>query len=133
MEDDSEKRKEALLDIKNYGMTYGELKDSGVNIGNAKPAAKGGMYGAGTGVILLLGNSIRRGLKKRKNKKNLERRLSIFLGLLAGGIGLSITFSNFSGIVTGNVINNSNYSSPGIIGILLLIAGCIGAYFYFKE
>jgi hypothetical protein len=104
-----------------------------MNLGNAKSAAKGEMYGAKAGVVLLLGNSIRRGLKKRKNKKNLERRLSIFLGLLAGGIGLSITFSNFSGIVTGNVINNSNYSSSGIIGILLLIAGCIGAYFYFKE
>jgi hypothetical protein len=130
--EDSEQKKEALGDIKNYGLTLKEL-DFGLSKDSAKGAKKGGMYGAGAGVVLLGGASIRRGLKRRKSKKNLEQRLSIFLGLLAGGIGLSLTFSNFSGVVTGNVIRNANYSSSGIIGIILLIAGCIGTYFYFKE
>jgi hypothetical protein len=39
-----------------------------MNLGNAKSAAKGEMYGAKAGVVLLLGNSSRRGLRKKEKK-----------------------------------------------------------------
>ncbi len=131
--DDSGQKKEALTDVKNYGLTF-EQMEIGLNKDSAKGAKKGAAAGAIGGTVLLVGTGAMRKRKKRlKEKRNLESRLSIFFGLLAGGVGLSLVFSNFSGVVTGNVIKSGSYQTSGIIGIVLLVAGCVGSYFYFKE
>lgn len=129
-----EKRKKAFSDVGNYGLT---IKNLEIGIPNSRKrlegTGKGAVIGLAAGSILGGGLSIRGGIKKRREKKNLEKRLSIFLGLILGGIGASMVFSNFSGVVTGNVIKTGSYQVSGILGILFLIIGCVGTYFYFKE
>jgi len=149
--EDGDQKKEALTDFKNYGLTIKNL-EVGLNPDSFKGAKKGAVAGAVGGVVLLSAAGAMRRKKKKENKydrrsglgkeemkqrsrynKNLERRLSVFLSLLVGGVGLSLVFPNFSGIVTGNVIRSEAYSTSGILGIVFLVVGCVGTYFYFKE
>jgi hypothetical protein len=130
--DRDDQKKEALKDIGNYGMTLKEM-DFGLSKQSGKGAKKGAIAGASTGVLLLGGLSVRGAVRKRKEKKSLEKRLSVFLSLIAGGIGVSMVFSNFSGVVTGNVIQTGAYQTSGLFGIFLLVVGCVGSYFYFKN
>lgn len=129
-----DKRKKAFSDIGNYGLT---IKNLEIGMPNSRKrlegTGKGAVIGLAAGSVLGGGLSIRGEIKKRREKKNLEKRLSVFLSLIAGGIGASMVFSNFSGVVTGNVIKTGAYQSSGILGIVLLIAGCVGTYFYFKN
>jgi uncharacterized membrane protein len=70
--------------------------------------------------------------KKKAKAKTLEGKLEVFLGLLAGGFGASLVVSNFQNTITGNVIGGVA-SSGGILGILLVLVGVAGTYFYFKN
>lgn len=60
-------------------------------------------------------------------KEALEKRLSAILGIIGIIAGLFFLSSN----ITGNVIGNSNNSN--ISGVILLLIGFIGTYFYFKR
>lgn len=62
-------------------------------------------------------------------KSNLEKKVTVFLGLLAGGAGLAMVSTRF----TGNVISSSAQSSSNLIGVLLLVLGLVGAFFYFRK
>jgi len=127
---DSEKKKEAFKDVRNYGHT---IKEIDVGFPTSKDglegAAKGGVAGAVAGSVLLVGLGARNSRKKKK-RKDLSSKLGVFLGLLAGGVGLSLTVE--SATITGNVIGGLG-STGGIIGILLLIIGIVASFNYFRE
>jgi len=58
----------------------------------------------------------------------LVKKLGIFLGLLAGGFGLSMFSLNLTGNVAGSLAQPKS-----IVGIILLILGVVGSFFYFKR
>jgi hypothetical protein len=64
------------------------------------------------------------GMYRRKPSK-MEGAL-IIIGLAAGLLFLSPN-------LTGNVISNLSPGNPNIIGSILLLAGIVGAFFYFKA
>ena len=78
----------------------------------------------------MAGDFIERNSEKSKTK-DLTQKLSIFLGLLAGGFGIGLVSLKSS--FTGNVVGGSNAFSASSIGVILVIAGLIGAFFYFKK
>lgn len=65
----------------------------------------------------------------QKKRGTLEGKVGIFIALLAGGIGLGMVSSN----ITGNVISNSTQTNSSLIGVVLLVIGLVGAFFYFKK
>ncbi len=129
---DEQKTKKALKDVGNYGLTIKNL-EFGLPSSkkNWEGAGKGAIGGAVGGGVLLAGLSARRAIRKKSNK-NLEKRVSIFLGLLVGGVGLYLTSSNVLGKITGNVVGNV-INVEGIVGILMLLVGIFCSYEYFKE
>ena len=56
-------------------------------------------------------------------------RLSLFVLSIIAGLALSL--SSLS--TTGNVTSNLTQTTPGILGVLLFIAGLVGMFFYFKR
>lgn len=79
-------------------------------------------------------NAPRRGIKIKPRfpqSTGLEDKIAVFLSLLIGGFGVGIIFSEAG--ATGNIIGNSGTSLLGIGGIIFVIIGLIGAYFYFKK
>ena len=64
-----------------------------------------------------------------KEGGSLEKRVGIFIALLAGGIGLGM----ISLPATGNVISNSIQTNSSLIGVILFFVGLVGAFLYFKK
>jgi hypothetical protein len=119
----------AITDIKNFGLTFKEADfDIPKNKGDWQETGKGATRGAGAGA----GLGILASILGRRKKKNLESKFSIFLGVLLGGVGISMISSNLSNNITGNVIGNLSQTS-GIVGIILLLTGILGTYFYFRK
>jgi len=131
---EGEQRKEALKDIKHYGLTIENITfDVPNNKQELSGLATGGAYGAGagaTGAILLSALGYRKRKLKEKEGKNagLEKRIAIFLGLICGGVGIS----SFSFNLTGNIIADS-FHIQNLFGLTCLLIGIVGTYFYFKK
>jgi len=67
--------------------------------------------------------------EESSHNKSLEQRVSAFIGI--AGIGASLFFLGSS--VTGNAIGNLNTTSGNWIGIVLLLIGIVGAFWYFHK
>lgn len=59
----------------------------------------------------------------------LEGKLPAFIALTAGGIALGIG----SLTITGNAVSNLTQTTPGLLGIILFIAGLTGIFFYSRR
>ena len=64
-----------------------------------------------------------------KPSPGLEGRVGIFILALMGGIALSVS----SLTATGNAISNLTGTTPGLLGIILFVAGLAGMFFYFRT
>jgi len=62
--------------------------------------------------------------------KDLASKLGVFLGLILGGAGLGMVTGNFTGFAISNSTTNS--TAPGLAGIVFLVIGLVGSFFYFK-
>jgi hypothetical protein len=58
----------------------------------------------------------------------LEKKFGIFVAFIIGGVALGLG----SLTITGNAISNLTGTTPGLLGIILFIAGLVGMFFYFK-
>ena len=72
---------------------------------------------------------IEKNTKEKKQKTSgLEKKFGVFVAFIIGGVALSLG----SLTITGNAISNLTGTTPGLLGIILFIAGLIGMFFYFK-
>jgi len=73
---------------------------------------------------------IKRNTKERgQDESGLEKKFGIFVAFVIGGVALSLG----SLTITGNAISNLTGTTPGLLGIILFIAGLVGMFFYFKR
>ena len=68
-------------------------------------------------------------LERRRKKVTLQQRLGVILLLLIGGIIL--IFSSLR--LTGNAVSNLTQTAPGLLGVILFIAGILGVIFYMRR
>ena len=66
--------------------------------------------------------------KRGQDKSSLEKKFGIFIAFIIGGVALGLG----SLTITGNAVSNLSQTTPGLLGILLFIAGLVGMFFYFK-
>ena len=70
---------------------------------------------------------IKRNTRERKRRgSGLEKKISVFIAFIIGGIALSIG----SLTITGNAVSNLTQTTPGLLGIIFFIAGLVGMFFY---
>ncbi len=73
---------------------------------------------------------IKRNTKERKQDEgSLEKKFGIFIAFIIGGIALSLG----SLTLTGNAVSDLTQTTPGLLGIILFIAGLVGVFFYFRR
>lgn len=72
---------------------------------------------------------LKRGEGEQQTEGGLAGRVGVFALFIAGGAALSLGSLS----ITGNVISNLTRTTPGLLGIILFIAGLTGVFFYFKE
>jgi len=65
--------------------------------------------------------------KRTKPRHGIESKIATYVGILAGGAGLATLSTN----LTGNVVGTN--STASYLGILLIAAGLIGTYLFFKK
>jgi len=58
----------------------------------------------------------------------LEKKFGIFVAFIIGGIAISLG----SLTITGNAVSNLTQTTPGLLGIILFLAGLVGMFFYFR-
>src|SRR3989338_6183064 len=66
-------------------------------------------------------------LSRKQKESPLVGKIALFLAILAGGIGITL----MTPTLTGNVVGNNSTSS--FLGVILIIFGLTGSYFYFRE
>jgi len=66
--------------------------------------------------------------EREQDESGLEKKFSIFIAFIIGGAALSLG----SLTITGNVVSNLTKTTPGLLGIILFIAGLVGVFFYFR-
>ena len=66
--------------------------------------------------------------EREESEKGLELKFGIFAAFIIGGVALSLG----SITITGNAVSNLTQTTPGLLGIILFIAGLVGMFFYFK-
>lgn len=71
---------------------------------------------------------LKRGPETRQ-EGGLAGRVGVFALFVVGGVVLSLT----SLTITGNAVSNLTRTTPGLLGVILFIAGLTGLFFYFKE
>lgn len=67
--------------------------------------------------------------RNTQGEGSLEKKFGVFVAFIIGGVALGLG----SLTVTGNVVSNLTQTTPGLLGIILFIAGLIGMFFYFKR
>ncbi len=67
--------------------------------------------------------------EREQDEGSLEKKFGIFAAFIIGGIALSLG----SLTITGNAVSNLTRTTPGLLGIILFIAGLAGMFFYFKK
>jgi hypothetical protein len=76
------------------------------------------------------GNYLEKYIEKRKQKASgIEKKFGVFIAFIIGGVALSLG----SLTITGNAISNLTGTTPGLLGIILFIAGFVGMFFYFRR
>ena len=72
---------------------------------------------------------IKRNTKERgQDESSLEKKFGVFVAFIIGGVALGLG----SLTITGNAISNLTGTTPGLLGIILFIAGLVGVFFYFR-
>jgi len=67
--------------------------------------------------------------KRDQKTSGLEKRFGIFAAFIIGGVALSLG----SLTITGNAVSNLTKTTPGLLGIILFIAGLVGIFFYSRR
>jgi len=67
--------------------------------------------------------------KRERKTSGLEKRFGIFAAFIIGGVALSLG----SLTITGNAVSNLTKTTPGLLGIILFIAGLVGIFFYSRR
>ena len=67
--------------------------------------------------------------EREQGEGSLEKKFGVFIAFIIGGIALGLG----SLTITGNAISNLTGTTPGLLGIILFIAGLVGMFFYFRR